>query len=64
MKEHTLRSLPGIPVVLAQLLILAGCGWLIATGDGPLPVLAVLSGALAPGDLARYARQGDRAAHS
>ena len=46
MKEHTLRSLPGIPVVLAQLVILAGCGWLIATGDGPLPVLAVLVGLL------------------
>ena len=46
MKEHTLRSLPGIPVVLAQLLILAGCGWLIATGDGPLPMLAVLVGLL------------------
>lgn len=41
MKEHSLRSLPGIPVLLAQLLILAGCGWLIATGAGPGPAVAV-----------------------
>ena len=46
MKEHSLRSLPGIPVVLAQLLILAGCGWLIATGTGPWPVVAVVVGLL------------------
>lgn len=46
MKEHALRSLPGIPVVVAQLLVLAGCGWLIATGAGPLPAVAVVVGLL------------------
>ncbi len=46
MKEHSLRSLPGIPVLLAQLLILAGCGWLIATGAGPGPAVAVIVGLL------------------
>lgn len=46
MKEHALRSLPGIPVVLAQLLILAACGWLIATGAGPWPAVAVVVGLL------------------
>ena len=46
MKEHAMRSLPGIPVVVAQLLVLAGCGWLIATGAGPLPAVAVVVGLL------------------
>lgn len=46
MKEHALRSLPGIPVVVAQLLVLTGCGWLIATGAGPLPAVAVVVGLL------------------
>lgn len=46
MKEHALRSLPGIPVVVAQLLVLAGCGWLIATGAGPWPAVAVVVGLL------------------
>lgn len=46
MKEHAMRSLPGIPVVVAQLLVLTGCGWLIATGAGPLPAVAVVVGLL------------------
>ncbi|WP_394000697.1 SPFH domain-containing protein [Luteimonas sp. WGS1318] len=46
MKEHSLRSLPGIPVVLAQLLILAGCAWLLVTADGPWPAVAVVVGLL------------------
>ena len=46
MKEHAMRSLPGIPVVVAQLLVLTGCGWLIATGAGPWPAVAVVVGLL------------------
>ncbi|NYZ61271.1 SPFH domain-containing protein [Luteimonas deserti] len=34
MKEHSLRSLPGIPVLLVQLLVLIGCIYAVATSGG------------------------------
>ena len=42
MKENPIRSLPGIPVVLLQLVVIAVCVWLMLTTGGALPVLAVV----------------------
>ncbi len=42
MKEHALRSLPGIPVLLVQAVVIGLCGWLMLTTSGLLPVAAVV----------------------
>ncbi len=42
MKEHALRSLPGIPVLLVQSAVIGLCGWLMLTTTGLLPVAAVV----------------------
>ena len=51
MKENPSQSLPGIPVLLALLLIAAGCGYVFlasaAAGPGAITVVAVLAGLLA-----------------
>lgn len=46
MQEHTLRSLPGIPVVLVQIVVIGLCAWLMLTTGGVLPVLAVVAALL------------------
>ena len=42
MQENPIRSLPGIPVLLAQLGMLALCGWTIVATGGVLPVVAIV----------------------
>ena len=42
MKENPIRSLPGIPVLLAQLAVIGVCAWLMLTIGGPVAVLAVV----------------------
>jgi len=42
MQENPIRSLPGIPVLLAQLGMLALCGWTILATGGVLPVVAIV----------------------
>ena len=42
MQENPIRSLPGIPVVLAQLAILAVCAWALVSTGGVLPAIAIL----------------------
>lgn len=44
MQENPIRSLPGIPVLLAQLAVLAACAWTFVGPGGPLPMLAILVG--------------------
>ena len=42
MKENPIRSLPGIPVLLAQLAVIGFCAWAMASTEGALPALAVV----------------------
>lgn len=56
MKENPIRSLPGIPLLLATLAVLAACAWaffLVVTADGGVPLLigAVMVSAVAIGVL-------------
>ena len=41
MKENPIRSLPGIPVLLAQLAVIGLCIWLFASGAAPLLAIPV-----------------------